>query len=70
MQTDTLVLRKEGHWFVLGAPPERNRRQEMILSLLQVAESRSFDVDLDQVDDLARSLGWTTAIRRGNLGAA
>ena len=70
MASETLVLRKQDHWFVIGVPPERDRRQAIILSLLEHAEQRSFDVELRDVDNLAKELGWTLDCRRGFLGAA
>jgi len=70
MNADTLVLRKEGHWFVVGAPPERSARQALVLSLLEHAEQRAFDIELGEVDRLALDLGWQVDWRRGYLGAA
>ena len=68
---DTLVLRKKTLWFVLSAPAERDARNALVLSLLEHAENRSFDVaDPADVEPLARDLGWTLDTRRGFIGAA
>lgn len=68
--SDTIVLRKKAHWFIVGAPNERDARSALVLSLLEYAEKRSFDVALDDVESLARDLGWTLDQRRGFIGAA
>ena len=70
MHADTMVLRKDGHWFVVGAPPDRESRLSLVLSLLEHAEHRVFEVELREVDRLAADLGWTLDFRRGFLGAA
>ncbi len=68
---DTIVMRKDAHWFIVGAPPERAAQRALVLSLLEYAEQRSFDVaDLADVDDLAKGLGWTLDWRRGFIRAA
>lgn len=67
---DSLVLRKGAHWFVVDAAPGRNDRRAMVLSLIRHAEQRDFDIPLDQVEGLVRTLGWTLECRRGFLRAA
>ena len=67
---DTIVLRKKSLWFVVSAPAERDARSALVLSLLEHAESRSFDVDLGEVEPLAKNLGWTLDTCRGFISAA
>ena len=67
---ETLVLRKDAHWFVLEAPA-RAERDQMVLDLLALAEARDFTgVPPSNIQPFAESLGWELKVFGRSSNAA
>ena len=69
-ETETLVLRKDAHWFVLEAP-DRAKRGRMILDLIQWAENRLLgDMPSGDIQPFVEALGWECKIFGRSSNAA
>lgn len=68
MTDKTIVLRKKGHWYVLNSRTGDER--EIILALLEYAESEKYDIGLEEVYPLMEQLGWSLEVYIPGLGAA
>lgn len=56
MNERTIVLRKRGHWYVVNSRSGDER--EALLTLLEHAENRRYEIGRDDVIELIRELGW------------
>ncbi len=56
MSDKTMVLRKEGHWYVINS--QNGDEREILLTLLEYAEQRKYDIARGEVVDLIGQLGW------------
>ncbi len=68
MRDKTLVLRKEGHWYVLNSRTGDER--EIILTLMEYAEQQTYDISTGEVYALMDKLGWKLEVYIPGLGAA
>ncbi len=68
MNDKTLVLRKQGHWYVLNSRTGDER--EILLALMEYAEQETYGVSLDEVYGLMERLGWRLETYIPGLGAA
>ncbi len=68
MRDKTLVLRKQGHWYVLNS--RTGDEKEIILALMEYAEQRTYDISRDDVYALMDKLGWKLEVYIPGLGAA
>ena len=68
MRDKTMVLRKNGHWYVLTSASGDER--EIILALLEYSEQERYDISRDDVYRLMERLGWRLEIYIPGLGAA
>ncbi len=64
----TIVLRKNGHWYVLNSRTGDER--EIILALMEYAEQETYDIELAEVYSLMEQLGWKLEVYIPGLGAA
>ncbi len=64
----TIVLRKNGHWYVLNSSTGNER--EIILALMEYAEQKQYEIELDEVYSLMEQLGWKLEVYIPGLGAA
>ena len=64
----TIVLRKNGHWYVLNSRTGNER--EIILALMEYAEQEHFEIEIDEVYSLMEQLGWKLEVYIPGLGAA
>lgn len=70
VESETLVLRKDAHWFVLEAP-SRAERGRMILDLVAFAEARRFDdVPPSDIQPFVEALGWELKVFGRSSNAA
>ena len=70
VESETLVLRKDAHWFVLEAPA-RAERGKMVLDLIALAEDRRFDdVPPADLQPFVASLGWELKVFGRSSNAA
>lgn len=67
MSAKTIVLRKDGHWYVISSSEGDER--EILLKLLEYAENRTYNIGRREVVDLIEKLGYTLEIHN-NLGMA
>ena len=56
MRDKTMVLRKNGHWYVLNSASGDER--EIILALLEYSEQKRYDISREDVYRLMEKLGW------------
>ena len=68
MREKTLVLRKNGHWYVMNSSAGDER--EIILALMEYSEQEHFDIEPEEVDSLMEQLGWRLEVYIAGLGAA
>lgn len=68
MHDKTIVLRKNGHWYVLNSSTGDER--EIILALMEYAEQERFDIEPEEVYSLMEQLGWRLEVYIPGLGAA
>ncbi len=68
MNDKTLVLRKQGHWYVLNSRTGDER--EILLALMEYAEQETYGVSLDEVYGLMERLGGRLETYIPGLGAA
>ena len=68
MYDKTIVLRKNGHWYVLNSRTGDER--EIILALMEYAEQEKYDIQPGEVYDLMEQLGWKLEVYIPGLGAA
>ncbi|MDR3210648.1 MAG: hypothetical protein LBU79_01880 [Planctomycetota bacterium] len=68
MYEKTLVLRKDGHWYVLNS--QSGDEREIILALMEYAEKEQYDILPEEVYSLMEQLGWKLEIYIPGLGAA
>ncbi len=64
----TIVLRKNGHWYVLNSRTGDERA--IILTLIEYAEQKKYDISIDDVHGLLNQLGWKMEVYIPGLGAA
>lgn len=64
----TIVLRKNGHWYVLNSRDGNER--EIILALMEYAEQEHYDIQPEEVYALMDQLGWKLEVYIPGLGAA
>lgn len=63
----TIVLRKDGHWFVINSSDGNPR--DIILTLLEYSENRRYSVGKEEVATLCEKLGYSLEIHE-NFGIA
>ncbi|MCC8167278.1 MAG: hypothetical protein LIQ31_14335 [Planctomycetes bacterium] len=68
MREKTIVLRKNGHWYVLNS--RNGDEKEIILALMEYAEEEQYDIEPQEVYDLMEKLGWKMEVYIPGLGAA
>ena len=68
MRDKTIVLRKNGHWYVLNSRTGDER--EIILALMEYAEQEEYNINLCEVYELMEKLGWKMEVYIPGLGAA
>ncbi|MDR1612066.1 MAG: hypothetical protein LBT97_04700 [Planctomycetota bacterium] len=68
MYEKTVVLRKNGHWYVLNS--QTGDEREIILALMEYAERKTYDIEMEEVYDLMKQLGWKLEVYIPGLGAA
>ncbi len=68
MREKTIVLRKNGHWYVLNS--RNGDEKEIILALMEYAEEEQYDIEPREVYDLMEKLGWKMEVYIPGLGAA
>ncbi|MCC8108813.1 MAG: hypothetical protein LIQ30_07165 [Planctomycetes bacterium] len=68
MHEKTIVLRKNGHWYVLNS--RNGDEKEIILALMEYAEEERYDIEPQEVYDLMEKLGWKMEVYIPGLGAA
>lgn len=68
MPDKTIVLRKNGHWYVLNSG--NGDEKEIILALLEYVEQQKYDISPREVDSLIDQLGWKLEVYIPGLGAA
>lgn len=68
MHEKTIVLRKQGHWYVLNSRTGDER--EIILALMEYAEQEKYDISVNEVYQLMEQLGWKLEVYIPGLGAA
>jgi hypothetical protein len=68
MREKTMVLRKNGHWYVLNSNSGDER--EILLTLMEYAEQERYDISRDDVYKLMERLGWRLDVYIPGLGAA
>lgn len=56
MEPKTLVLRKDRHWYVISSAD--GDEEKILLTLLEHAENRTYNVETDDVLQLIDHLGW------------
>ncbi len=57
MAEKTIMLRKEDHWYMFNSVA--GDEGEILLALLEYAECESYNIEYDEVIELADRLGWT-----------
>jgi hypothetical protein len=68
MPDKTIVLRKQGHWYVLNS--RTGDEKEIILALMEYADQKEYDISHDDVYNLMDKLGWKLEVYIPGLGAA
>ncbi len=68
MNEKTIVLRKNGHWYVLNS--ETGDEKEIILALMEYAEKEQYGIEPNEVYSLMEQLGWKLEVYIPGLGAA
>ena len=68
MREKTIVLRKNGHWYVLNS--QNGDEKEIILALMEYAEREKYDIRPAEVYSLMEQLGWKMEVYIPGLGAA
>jgi hypothetical protein len=68
MNEKTIVLRKNGHWYVLNS--ETGDEKEIILALMEYAEKEQYGIEANEVYSLMEQLGWKMEVYIPGLGAA
>ena len=68
MSDKTIVLRKQGHWYVLNS--RTGDEKEIILALMEYADQQKYDISHDDVYNLMDKLGWKLEVYIPGLGAA
>lgn len=68
MNEKTIVLRKNGHWYVLNS--ETGDEKEIILALMEYAEKEQYGIEANEVYSLMKQLGWKMEVYIPGLGAA
>ena len=68
MREKTMVLRKNGHWYVLNSNSGDER--EILLTLMEYAEQERYDISREDVYKLMERLGWRLEVYIPGLGAA
>ena len=68
MPEKTIVLRKNGHWYVINS--RNGDEQEIILTLIELAENRKYDINISEVNSLMDQLGWRIEVHIPGMGAA
>lgn len=68
MREKTIVLRKNGHWYVLNS--HNGDEKEIILALMEYAEREKYDILPAEVYSLMEQLGWKMEVYIPGLGAA
>ena len=68
MPDKTIVLRKQGHWYVLNS--RTGDEKEIILALMEYADQQKYDISHDDVYNLMDKLGWKLEVYIPGLGAA
>ncbi len=68
MREKTIVLRKNGHWYVLNS--QNGDEKEIILALMEYAEQEKYDIRPAEVYSLMEQLGWKLVVYIPGLGAA
>ena len=68
MYDKTIVLRKNGHWYVINS--QTGDEREIILALMEFAEQEKYDISVDEVYSLMEQLGWKLEVYIPGLGAA
>ena len=61
MNSKTIVLRKDDHWYVINSLAGNER--EILLTVLEYAERRSYNIRKDEVLALASQLGYEIDIQ-------
>ncbi len=64
----TIVLKKNGHWYVLNS--RTGNECEIILALMEYAEQEHYDIAPGEVYSLMEQLGWKLEVYIPGLGAA
>jgi hypothetical protein len=60
MEEKTIVLRKGAHWYILNS--SAGDEQEILLTLLEYAEQRTYNIDRADVLALIDRLGWSLEV--------
>ena len=68
MLEKTIVLRKNGHWYVINS--QAGDEKEILLALIEYSEQKKYDIEMTEVNELAEQLGWKVETFIPGLGAA
>jgi hypothetical protein len=68
MREKTMVLRKNGHWYVLNSRSGDER--EILLALMEYAEQERYDISREDVYGLMEKLGWKLEVFIPGIGVA
>ena len=67
MSEKTICLRKDGHWYVISSAAGDER--EILLTILEYAENRKYNIGKDEVLALLDQLGYELDVQQ-NYGVA
>ena len=56
----TIVLRKDGHWFIINSKDGNPR--DIILTLLEYSENKRYSIGKEDVSTLCEKLGYSLEI--------
>lgn len=62
MSEKTIVLRKDGHWYVISSATGDER--EILLAILEYAENRKYNIGKDEVLALLDQLGYALDVQQ------
>ncbi|MFW5857217.1 MAG: hypothetical protein ACOCX4_05000 [Planctomycetota bacterium] len=65
MSDKTIVLKKDGHWYVINSATGDER--EILLTILEYAENRRYNISKDEVLALVEKLGYELDVHENLL---
>lgn len=67
MSDKTIVLKKDGHWYIINSASGDER--EILLTVLEYAENRKYNISKNEVLALIEKLGYEVDVHK-NFGLA